>query len=446
MSSFKVIGGKPLRGSVFLGGAKNSSFKIMIASLLGSSESRLLNFSKIDDVKLVSKIIESLNGKVRQAGERTLYIDPQPVNSFEISSEYGAASRASILFLGPLLARFKKAKVPLPGGDKIGKRPVDRLMAGLEAMGVRFTQTDSYLMAETDGLVGATYRFEKNSHTGTETLIMAAVLAKGTTVLENAAEEPEVDDLITFLNSMGARITRPSSRTIKIEGVEQLQGAIHCIMPDRNEAVSYACAAIATQGDIIVQNARPEHLTAFLQKLDQVNGGYEVGTYGIRFYYKGPIRSTDIETQIHPGFMTDWQPLWATLMCHAQESADNQPPVSVIHETIYESRFQYVKSLVAMGAKIEPFKPEIADPQNFYNFNLTDTLPDHYPAIKIYGNAQFHGGEFTIHDLREGATILLAALTASGETHLHNIEQIERGYESLDDRLRSMGALIERYE
>jgi UDP-N-acetylglucosamine 1-carboxyvinyltransferase len=293
--------------------------------------------------------------------------------------------------------------------------------------------------------VGTTYRFEKNSHTGTETLIMAAVLAKGKTVLQNAAEEPEVDDLITFLNSAGAKIQRLPGRVIEIDGVERLHGAIHRIMPDRNEAVSYACAAIATRGDIIVQNARPEHLTAFLKKLDEANGGYEFGPYGIRFFYKGPIRATDVETQIHPGFMTDWQPLWATLMCHAQVGMDNQAPVSIIHETIYESRFQYVKPLTEMGAKIEAFKPEIEDPQHFYNFNLSDTLPDHYPAIKIYGNTSFHSGEFTIHDLREGATILLAALTATGETHLHNIEQIERGYEALDDRLRSMGALIERY-
>ncbi|HPS40830.1 MAG TPA: UDP-N-acetylglucosamine 1-carboxyvinyltransferase, partial [Candidatus Woesebacteria bacterium] len=278
---------------------------------------------------------------------------------------------------------------------------------------------------------------EKNTHTGTETLIMAAVLAKGKTMLENAAEEPEIDDLIVFLNQMGAKIRRRSFRKIEIEGVEKLDGAIHKIMPDRNEAVSYACAAIATSGDIVVENARHRDLKAFLDKLDEIGAGYEIGDYGIRFYYKGPLVATDVETEIYPGFMTDWQPLFATLLCQCRGE-------SIIHETVMQNRFQYVQDLKAMGAKIEYFKPMVKNPDSFYNFNWQDSSASDQHAIKIFGPTDFKGGEFTIHDLRAGATILLAAIAAKGKTILHNIEQVERGYQNIDEKLVLMGAKIER--
>lgn len=434
---FIVQGGTPLRGSIRVGGAKNAAYKLMIAALLGSKESRILNLPAISDVSMVAEVIRSLGAEVVPAGEQTLFIRPEKLTGWEISSQYGEASRASTLFLGPLLAKFGRAAVPLPGGDKIGKRPLERHLEGLTAMGATLRQENGMLIAETQGLRGTSYRFNKNTHTGTETLIMAAVLADGMTVLENAALEPEIDDLIEFLNAMGARIRRRAFRVIEIEGVKELSGAIHTVMPDRNETVSYACAAIASKGDVVVENARAEDLTAFLNKLEEVGAGFEVGQFGIRFFYKGPLRATDVETKIHPGFMTDWQPLWATLVCHAEGE-------SIIHETVMQNRFQYVDTLVKMGAHIEQFAPVVQNPEHVYNFEWKDEQSSDVHAIKITGPTEFHGGEFVVHDLRAGATTLLAAISGTGTTILHNIEQIERGYQKLEAQLRLLGAQIER--
>jgi UDP-N-acetylglucosamine 1-carboxyvinyltransferase len=266
---------------------------------------------------------------------------------------------------------------------------------------------------------------------------MAAVMAKGKTILENAAEEPEIDDLIEYLNQMGARIRRRSFRVIEIEGVEKLEGAIHKVMPDRNEAISYACGAIATKGDIVIENARRQDLTAFLDKLEEAGGGIEIGQYGIRFYYDQPLRATDVTTEIHPGFMTDWQPLWATLMCHAHGD-------SIIHETVMQNRFQYIDTLKEMGADIEPIEPDVSHPKKVYNFNWDDRKESDIHAIEIHGPTKFKGGEFKVHDLRAGATTLLAAISGEGKTVLTNIHQIDRGYENIDQKLSSLGANIER--
>lgn len=439
MSVFEVTGGNKLHGSVRIGGAKNASFKLMIASLMADSESRLLNFSKISDVELVSHIINYLGGEVSQAGERALFINPANLNSFTIDAEHGEQGRFSTMFIPPLLARFGEARVPAPGGDKIGARPLDRHFDGLKAMGVSITTENGLLVAKTNGLTGTNYRFSKNTHTGTETLIMAGVVARGTTVLENTAEEPEIDDLITFLNSMGARIRRRAYRVIEIEGVEKLHGAIHKIMPDQNEAVSYACAAIASKGDVIVENARHLDLQAFLDKLDEIGAGYEVGNYGIRFYYKGELRSADVTTEIYPGFKTDWQPLWATVLTQCQGK-------SIIHETIHPNRFQYVSALQQMGAQIRLFNPEVDHPEKVYNFYLENDRPEYYHAIEVTGATPLNAGTFDVLDLRHGATLIVASLIAKGVSRITNIEHIDRGYETLDLKLKSMGAVIKRIE
>lgn len=439
MQSFIIHGGKPLYGSVRLGGAKNASFKLMIASLLTKGESRLLNFSHIKDVEITKQILEELGARTKKAGERTLFIDAHTLTSHAVPQKYGSLSRASTMFLGPLLARFGKAVVPYPGGDAIGKRPLERHLEGLEALGATVTQNKDSIEANSpNGLSGATYRFEKNTHTGTETLIMAAVLAKGKTVLENAGLEPEIDDLIEYLNNMGAQIRRRSHRVIEIEGVGALHPAIHRIMPDRNEAVSYACAAIATGGDIIVENAKHDHLQAFLDKLDEMNAGYEIGTYGIRFFRKGELRCVDVETAPHPGFMTDWQPLWAVLLTQAKGTSE-------IHETVSENRFQYVPELQSMGAEIRLLSPEVKEPGKYYNFNYEkDDMTPH--AVAITGTTPLKSGQFLVKDIRAGATFVLAGLVAKGTTTLQNIGQIDRGYEEFDTRLRSMGAEIVRVD
>ncbi|MEP7167675.1 MAG: UDP-N-acetylglucosamine 1-carboxyvinyltransferase [Candidatus Woesebacteria bacterium] len=438
MPTFRISGGTPLYGSVRVGGAKNASYKLMIAALLADSPSRILNFSHISDVTLTATLISALGAKAQEVGERCYTIDPAGLHTGEIGSEHGEASRASVMFIPALLHRFGKAVVPEPGGDKIGKRPLERHFEGLKALGVLIEQKDGMIYCSAQGLVGTTYRFEKNTHTGTEMLIMAAVKAKGKTILENAAEETEIDDLIDFLNAMGAKIVRKPGRIIEIEGVERLQGAIHKIMPDQNQVVSFACAALATKGDIVVENARVKELESFLSKLDAIGAGYEVGSYGIRFFTKGPLKSTDVTTEIHPGFKTDWQPLWVTMMTQAQG-------VSTLHETVYENRFQYSSELIEMGAKLELFNPVVSNPETFYNFNWVDRKQEDTHAIRITGPTQLQAGEFTIRDLRHGATLMIAGMCAQGTTILHDPkDHIDRGYEKLDEQLNSMGAKITR--
>lgn len=435
--AFRITGGTPLYGSVRVGGAKNASVKLMIASLLAEGESRLLNLPKIIDVAIAQDIIQSLGATVTQRGDRTLFIDGSSLSSYEVPREHGPKSRSAPMFVPALLHRFGKAVVPHPGGDKIGKRPLDRHWDGLIAMGALVEDTGSEIVVTAQKLSGAEYRFSKNTHTGTELMIMAAVLAEGTTVLKNAAMEPEVDDLILMLTNMGARIRRRHHKIIEIEGVSRLQPTIHKIMPDRNEAVSYAVAAIATKGDVILENARREHLEAFIEKLDEVGGGYEIGKFGIRFYFKGPLRGADVVTEPHPGFMTDWQPLWAILMTQAVGE-------SVIHEAVHPNRFHYVKHLVAMGATIDLYNPEVEHPDKVYNFDLANDDPSYFHAARIHGPSQLTASSFEIEDLRHGATLVIAALVADGVTELSNVAEIDRGYERLGERLCSMGAKIER--
>jgi len=432
-----IQGGTPLKGVVRLGGAKNSSYKLMIASLLCSHENRLLNFSRIADVELVKQIIQKLGPKIYSAGERTLFINAAKLGSSIIPQDLGLASRASSLFIAPLLARTKKAIVPLPGGDKIGSRSLDRHFAGLKALGVKLEIKNNLIHASCSQLTGALYTFSKPTHTGTETMIMAAVLAKGKTILRNAALEPEVDDLINFLNQMGAKITRLANRIIEIEGVKKLKPVIYKVMPDRNEAVSYAIAALITRGDIIVENAREKDLTAFLAKLQKTGAGIEKADYGLRFFYQKPLTAVDITTEPHPGFMTDWGPLWSVLATQCRGT-------SRIIETVFTSRFQFVKDLQSMGAKIKFFQPQAANPEEFYNFNLEDDRPDNFHGIKVSGITPLVGKTITITDIRAGATLALAGLAAQGQTILTGLEHIDRGYENFAGRLLKLGAKIRR--
>lgn len=433
----RITGGKPLRGSVRIGGAKNASYKIMIASLLAESESRLLNFSHISDVESVAKLCAYLGATVTRAGERALFIDPQPISKSSLPHEVGAAGRFSSMFAPVLLHHTGRAEVPLPGGDKIGKRPLDRHLAGLESLGASIQVSDHTLkLTAPNGLTGADFTFSKNSHTGTETMIMAAVLAKGTTILRNAALEPEVDDLILFLNTCGAKIERRLNRVIQITGVDRLHGSIHKIMPDRNEAVSYACAALATKGDIIIENARAQDLTAFLETIDDMGAGYEQGSYGLRIFYFQPLQSVEVTTQPEPGFMTDWQPLMATLLTQAHGT-------STIHETVMQKRFQYVPDLQAMGANITSFQPSVEHPDLTYNFNLDDDEGNDH-AISITGPTKLKAGSFATRDLRHGATLAIAALAAEGESYITGVDHIDRGYEKLAQRLATMGGNISR--
>lgn len=436
MTDFHITGGTPLKGAVRLGGAKNASFKLLIAAACGEGESRLLNMSKIGDVEVTYKTLEAIGVKVSRPGDNTVYVVGDTLSTHVIPKFTGEKTRAATLFAGLLLNKKKKAIIPLPGGCALGDRPIERHLDGLTAMGAIVNLTEIGIeMTAPNGLHGATYRFPKKSHTGTEALIIAAVLADGKTVLENAGLEPEIDDMISFFNKMGAKIKR-IGETIEIIGVNKLHGATHYVMPDRNEAVSYACMAIATKGDIIVEGAKAEHIGAFLAKLKEVGGCYESSDYGIRFWYDKPLKAADIVTSAEPGFMTDWQPLWTTMMTQATG-------VSNVVEAVTQHRLAFTEQLVEMGARIEYFDPNPSDPIEFYQFNYPEKVS--YPhAARISGPSLFVGRELTVPDLRGGATLVMAAIMAEGESVIHNVELIDRGYEKFDERLSQLSANIVR--
>jgi UDP-N-acetylglucosamine 1-carboxyvinyltransferase len=419
-------------------GAKNVGFKLLIASLLADSSSTIYNVANTGDVQVTREIIESLKGRVEFLEEHKVMVDPRGLNGFEVPASHGEKTRASTLCVGPLVARFGKAFIALPGGDSIGERPVDRHIQGFESLGLSVKEKNNGLEIG-GGIKGGNYRFEKNSHTGTESLILAAVLAGGKTVLENAAAEPEVDDLIAFLNQMGAKIKRVQLRTIEIEGVKNLHGVEYRVMPDRNEAVTFACAALVTFGDIEIEEAIRKHLGAFEKILIDAGASFEFSKETLRVWRKEgqPLKATKVTTTPSPGFMTDWQPLLAV-------AATASSGESEIHETVFENRFKYVESLQKMGANIHFFEPEVPNPENFYNFNWTNQSAFLPHAIKIVGPTKLQGVDLAISDIRSGATITLAALAASGESVLEDIAHIERGYENLEGRLASLGAKIKR--
>ena len=436
MTSFRIQGGTPLIGAVRLGGAKNASFKLMIAAACGQVESRLLNMSKIGDVDVTYKTLEAIGVKCSRPGDNTVYILGNGLSTDTIPHFTGEKTRAATLFAGLLLNKKGRAIIPLPGGCALGDRPIERHLEGFKAMGATVKMTDLGIEMEAKaGLHGATYRFEKKSHTGTEALIIAAVLAKGQTIIDNAGLEPEIDDLINFFNKMGAQVKREGD-SIVIDGVSKLHGATHYVMSDRNEAVSYATMAIASKGDVILEGANPNHLRSFLAKLDEIGGRYEIADYGIRFWYDQPLKATDITTSPEPGFMTDWQPLWTTMMTQAEGT-------STVIEAVTQHRLAFTNQLVEMGANITYFDPKPQNPVEFYDFKYPETTS--YPhAVKIVGPTDFVGRNLTVPDLRGGATLVMAAIMARGESLIDNIELIDRGYERFDERLRNLSANIER--
>lgn len=437
MDKFVVVGGKKLTGSLSVSGSKNVALKALVAACLTHEEVVIHNVPLIADFFVMVDILKALHVKVRLEGHSaTIQAD---TFKGDIPLDMAAKARTSAMFLGPLLARNKEAVVPNPGGCRLGARPIDRIITGIEQMNavIVYHSEDGYFHAKTPGLQGMTYRFEKNTHTGTETLIIAAVLAEGTTVLENAAQEPEIDELIELLNAMGAKIKRSATRQITIEGVSKLHGAQYTIKADRNEIVTFAIAALITKGDIFIKEAQDADLDAFLELLDRADAGYEKKEDGIRFFHKGVLKATDVTTAIYPGFMTDWQAPWAVLMTQAQG-------VSSVHETVFENKLGYVADLRRMGARMELFNPLVENPQDVYNFNLSDNDPGFYHALRISGPTPLHNAVVKSLDIRAGAAVVLAALVAKGETTIHSAYLIDRGYESFEKRLSDLGADIAR--
>ena len=423
-------GGRPLEGSITLRGAKNSLPKLMVAALLTGEPCRLRNVAGIADVAIVSDLIRALGGSVESPAPGVLEICAANIRPMERSvlREFSGRSRIPILTCGPLLARFGEAPVPSLGGCRIGQRPVDFHIRALQDLGATLHEEagNSHLRAR--GLAGAKIRLDYPSVGATEQVILGAVRAEGVTELSNAAIEPEIMDLIMVLQKMGAIIAVNVDRVITINGVRELRGFDHAAIPDRLEAASWACAAAATGGRIFVRGARQVDMMTFLNRFRQTGGGFEVTDDGIAFWRASAgLRSTVIETDVHPGFMTDWQQPFVILLTQAEG-------VSIVHETVYEQRFGYVEALNRMGAQIQLYRECLGSLK--CRFGQRNWL---HSAV-IAGPTPLTGAEIHIPDLRAGFSYVIAALVAKGESTLTNTDLIQRGYEDLTGKLQSLGA------
>ena len=429
---FIVRGGKPLFGEVTLAGAKNAVSKMMIASLLTEEPCILENVPYIEEVAITSELLNTLGSQIELAGP-TVKITTSAIKNARVP-QLSRRNRIPILALGPLLARTGEAEVPVLGGDKIGPRPVDIHLEALAKLGAQLQITKgSYHAHAPKGLHGANIELRFPSVGATENAILAAVLAEGKTVIKNAALEPEVIELVKMLQKMGAIIELRPPRTMIIEGVKMLHGVTHRILPDRNEAISFACLAIATNGRILVKGAVQEHLITFLNTVRRLGAEYEVTDDGIAFFIPqgNTLRPLAIETETHPGFMTDWQQPLCVLFTQAEGT-------STIHETIYEDRFAYANDLNEMGAdiKISTECPKGEEcrfaGKGFYHF------------ATVTGSTPLSSTNLVVRDLRSGMVDILAALVAKGVSEISGVEEIDRGYERIDERLRQLGADIDR--
>lgn len=440
MEKFIIKGGNALQGTVQVSGAKNAALKLLVAACLTDEVVTIHNVPLIADVFVMIDIMKELGAEVKLE-DHTVTIQMKQFAHSSIPLDKAALARASSMFIAPLLARTGEAIIPNPGGCRLGARPIDRTINGVEHLHVEITyhSEDGYFHAKTDSLKGANYHFLKNTHTGTETMILAAVLAEGTTVLTNAAEEPEINDLISLLNAMGADVKRSGSREITINGVKKLHGCEFTVSPDRIEVATFAIAAVITGGDVFIRDAHKAQIDAFLEKYKAIGAGYEIKENGIRFFANGTLHAVDVTTGIFPGFLTDWQAPWAVMMTQAEGTA-------IVHETVFENKLGYVQDLKRMGAKMSLFNPAVQDKESVYNFNLEDDRPEYFHAVKITGPKKLHNAVMTTLDIRAGAAIVLAALAAKGTSTIFGIEKLDRGYEDFEKRLNSLGADIKRVE
>jgi UDP-N-acetylglucosamine 1-carboxyvinyltransferase len=417
MERLVIRGGadRPLRGEVRVSGAKNAVLPAIAASLLTSEELRLTNVPRVKDVETILTLIAGLGAEARTDGGRVSLRVPK-IRSDEASYELVRAMRASILVLGPLVARYGKAVVPLPGGCAIGSRPVNLHIAGLQKLGATISVEHGNIRAEADRLRGAEIEFEKKTVTGTENLLMAAALAKGETVLRNCAREPEVADLADLLNKMGAKIEWVDADTARVRGVKELGGADHAIIPDRIEAGTFLVAGALTAGDVLVSEIVPEHVANIVEKLRASGAAVEAeGGTALRVAGSAEVRAQDITTSPYPGFPTDMQAQFMVLLTQAAGT-------SIITETIFDRRFSHVNELVRLGASIE--------------------VQGDKAVVK--GRTPLSGAEVVATDLRASAALVLAGLVASGETTVTEIEHLDRGYERIEEKLGGLGARIER--
>ncbi len=419
MDKFLIRGGQPLRGKIEISGAKNSALPCLAATLLSAETVILHNVPYVKDLITQRRLLEDLGATALTPELRTHKITAKNIETFEAPYELVKTMRASVLALGPLLARFGQAKVSLPGGCAIGTRPIDLHLKAFEQLGatVSLESGDVVARAPKGRLIGAEIAFEKVTVTGTENVMMAAALAKGKSVIKNAACEPEIEDLAELLNKMGARIKGAGTSVIEIEGVEHLGGAQHTIIPDRIETGTFIVAAAITGGELEIKNCVPAHLTAVIEKFRET--GVEIeeinpSTLLVKCSAKG-LQSKDVTTEPHPLFPTDMQAQYMALMTQAEG-------VSSVKETIFENRFMHASELIRMGAKID----------------ISGN------TAVVHGKTDLTGAKIIASDLRASASLVLAALCASGETLIDRVYHIDRGYENIVKKLKSVGANIER--
>ena len=416
MDAFKITGGTPLNGEVAISGAKNSALPILMATLLSETPITIANVPRLNDIETTVKLLTQLGATVTWQDENTLEIDAGNVDQHKASYDLVKTMRASILVLGPLLARFGKAEVSLPGGCAIGARPVNLHIHGLKLMGADIDVENGYIIARNNGrLKGATIFMDVVSVTGTENLMMAAALADGTTYIENAAREPEIVDLANCLNAMGADVSGAGTATLTIKGVPTLQGKQYSVMPDRIETGTFLVAAAVTQGKVKCTNTDPKALDAVLSKLQEAGASITTGDNWIELSMDKRPRAVNIKTAPHPAFPTDMQAQFVTLNAIAEGA-------STTTETIFENRFMHVPELQRMGADI--------------------ALEGNTAMTK--GVEQLTGAQVMATDLRASASLVIAGLVATTETQVDRIYHIDRGYQNIEDKLQGLGANIVR--
>jgi UDP-N-acetylglucosamine 1-carboxyvinyltransferase len=415
MDRLRIIGGKALRGDVSVSGAKNAALPILCASLLTADPLVLSNVPQLNDIDTTLRLLGKLGVSTERVGPDRVMASAADVSSLEAPYDLVKTMRASILVLGPLVARFGQAKVSLPGGCAIGQRPVDQHILGLQALGAEIQIEHGYVVAKAKRLKGALIRTDMVTVTGTENLLMAATLAQGTTVLENAAREPEVVDLANLLIKMGARIEGHGTDRIVIEGVDQLHGAEHQVIPDRIEAGSFLCAVAAAGGDIRLTDVAPLTMGATLSKLAQAGLSIETGPDWIRASMAQRPKAVDIRTHEYPGFATDMQAQFMAMNTVADGTA-------VLVETIFENRFMHVQELIRLGADIE--------------------IDGHTAVVR--GVPKLSGATVMATDLRASASLVIAALAAEGESVVERIYHLDRGYSKMEQKLTQLGADIKR--
>lgn len=411
-----VNGGNRLQGTVKVEGAKNAVLPVIAASMIaGEGKSVLHEVPELADVETIKQVLSSMNADV-SFENNTMTVDASTQLKTEAPFDYVRKMRASVLVLGPLLARYGHAKVAMPGGCAIGSRPIDLHLKGFEAMGARVHVGNGYVEVHADGrLQGAKIYLDVASVGATENIVMAATLAEGKTIIENAAKEPEIVDLANFLNKMGAKVIGAGTETIKIEGVSSLHGAEHTIIPDRIEAGSFMVAAAITEGNVLVRGAELEHLRPLVAKMEEMGVQIKEEEDGLRVIGPKTLKTTDVKTLPHPGFPTDMQSPMMALMLKAQGT-------SVITETVFENRFMHVEEFRRMNA----------------NLKIEGR------SVIIEGPASLQGAEVSATDLRAGAALIIAGLVAEGRTRVTELKHIDRGYVDFAKKLKMLGADIER--